>query len=127
MNTTLAQLLAVAATMVAMDAVWLTARAAPSRAMFAAIQGSPLIARYLPAAGVYILMIAGLWYFVVREAKDWISAAQKGAALGAVVYGVYDLTNYATITKWDLTYALADWAWGTVLFGVTAAVAALIV
>lgn len=123
MNTTLAQLLAIAATMIVMDAVWLTARAAPSRTMIAALQGSPLSVRWAPAAGVYALMIAGLWYFVVRETKDWMSAAQKGAALGAVVYGVYDLTNYATLTKWSLPYALADWVWGAVLFGVTAAVA----
>ena len=126
MYTTTTQLLTIAAVMVAMDAVWLTARGAASRTMIAALQGSPLKVRWPPAAIVYVLMIAGLWYFAVREAKDWADAAKRGAALGAVVYGVYDFTNYAILSRWELPYALADWVWGTVLFAVTAGAATLI-
>ena len=117
------QLLTIAAVMVALDAVWLTARGAATRTMFAAIQGSPIVLRWIPAAIVYVLMIAGLWWFAVRDVTSWITAAQKGAALGAVVYGVYDFTNYATITRWELPYAIADLAWGTFLFAATAAAA----
>ena len=117
------QLLTIAAVMVAMDAVWLTARGAASRTMIAAIQGSPLKVRWLPAAIVYVLMIASVWYFAVRDAKGWVDAAKAGAALGAVVYGVYDFTNYAILTQWSFPYAIADWIWGTVLFATTAAVA----
>ena len=117
------QLLTIVAVMVAMDAVWLTARGAASRTMFGALQGSPLKMRWIPAAIVYVLMVAGLWWFAVRGATSWTGAATNGAVLGAVVYGVYDFTNYATLTRWELPYALADLAWGTFLFAVTAGAA----
>ena len=117
------QLLVIALLMLALDAAWLTARAAVSGTVIAAIQGSPLSIRWPAAALCYLVMIAGLWWFAVRPSVDWTDAAANGAALGAVVYGVYDLTSYATLKRFPLSYALADWAWGTVLFAVVAAVA----
>jgi len=117
------ELLTLAAVMVVLDAAWLTARGAASRSMIATLQRSPLTVRLLPAALVYVLMIAGLWWFAVQPAKDWKVAAANGAALGALVYGVYDLTNYSTLTAWPLSYAVADWVWGSVLFATAAAAA----
>ena len=116
------QLLVIALLMLALDAAWLTARAAVSGTVIAAIQGSPLSIRWPAAALCYLVMIVGLWWFAVRPAVDWTDAAFSGAALGAVAYGVYDLTNYATLKRFPLSYALADWAWGTALFAVVAAV-----
>jgi uncharacterized membrane protein len=117
------QLLTVSVVMLALDAVWLTMRAAASGAMIAALQGSPLTIRWSAGALCYIVMILGLWWFAVRPAADWQAAAGSGAALGALVYGVYDLTNYATLKRFPLSYALADWAWGTFLFATVAAIA----
>jgi uncharacterized membrane protein len=119
----ISQLLVIALLMLTLDAVWLTARAAVSGTMIAAIQGSPLSIRWPAAALCYLVMIAGLWWFAVRDTADWADAAFSGAALGAVAYGVYDLTNYATLKRFPLSYALADWAWGTFLFAIVAAVA----
>lgn len=117
------QLLTVAVLMIVMDAVWLYTRAAASGAMIAALQGSPLSIRWPAAALCYVVMIAGLWWFAVRGTASWQAAATQGAGLGALVYGVYDLTNHATLQRFPLSYALADWAWGTFLFGTVAAVA----
>ena len=97
-----------------LDAVWLTAIAPTSRRVIAAIQGSPLQVRWIPALLVYLLIAAGITAFG--------SDAASGALLGAVIYGVYDLTNYATLRAYPLSYAAADIAWGTFLCGaVTAA------
>ena len=110
--------------MVALDSVWLTYVAPTFRTMVTAIQKSPMQIRWIPAAIVYVLMIAGLWWFVVRPcAGNWESAAANGAALGAVVYGVYDMTNLTTLTNYSPTVAIKDMAWGAVLFGTTAATA----
>ncbi len=118
------QLATIAVVMVVLDAVWLTYITPTFRAMIAAIQGVPLQVRWFPAALVYVLMIVSLWWFVVRPAAgDWKTAAANGVALGAVVYGVYDLTNYSTIVKYSPSVTVMDMTWGAFLFAVTAAAA----
>ncbi len=120
----LAQILTVALVIVALDAVWLTANAAFHRQVFAAIQGSPLQVRAVPAVISYALMIAAVWFFAVAPSgADWLAAAGRGAAIGAVMYGVYDMTNMATLTKYPLRYAITDMIWGTVLCATVAAAA----
>jgi len=91
--------------------------------MIAALQGSPLVIRWAPAALCYVVMILGLWFFAVRGIRNWQEAAGRGAALGALVYGVYDLTNHATLSRYPLEFALRDWVWGTFLFAAAAAAA----
>jgi len=111
--------------MLVLDAVWLTATSSSSRQLFAKIQGKPMEIRWFGAAAVYLLMIAALWFFAVEPAKTWYEAAGRGALLGFTTYGVYDMTNYATLTDYSLQFALTDMAWGTYLFAVTAAAAKL--
>ena len=120
------EVLTVAAVMLVMDAIWLTANNATHRIIFAAIQGQPMVIRWIPAAIVYILMIAATWYLAVQPSVDWQGAAVRGALLGAAMYGVYDMTNYATLAKYPLSFAVTDMAWGTFLCAVSASVAALI-
>lgn len=102
-----------------LDAVWLTAIAPTSRRVIAAIQGTPMEIRWIPAFMVYILIAIAIVIFAVP--KEPLTAAGHGAVLGLTLYGVYDLTNYATLRAYPLTYALADMAWGTFLCGTTAA------
>lgn len=117
------QILTVAVLMIVLDVGWLTARTATNGSMFAALQGSPLSIRWPAAILCYIVMIVGLWWFAVRGTASWQAAAANGAGLGALVYGVYDLTNHATLQRFPFSYAVVDWIWGTALFAVVAAVA----
>ena len=48
------------------------------------------------AVMAYILLVIGLYYFIIKERKNLIYAF----LFGLFVYGVYDLTNYATLTNW---------------------------
>jgi uncharacterized membrane protein len=123
MNPLVGQLLTLVVVMLVLDGVYLSSISAQGRAVYAGVQGRPIQARWFAAAMVYVLMIAGLWYFAVSPASDWQDAAFRGALLGAVVYGVYDFTNHALLVKYPLSFALQDWAWGILLFGVSAAVA----
>ena len=61
---------------------------------------------------IYVLLGAGVGVFVVPRASGVGHAAVLGAGLGAVVYGVYDLTNYSTLAAWPLAVTIADIAWG---------------
>ena len=116
-------LLATAAVMLILDAGWLTANNAYHRKVFAALQGAPLQVRWLPAAAVYVLMIVAVWTLAVQPATTPLDAAGRGAILGVAMYGVYDFTNYATLIRYPVAYALTDVAWGTVLCAATAAIA----
>lgn len=102
-----------------LDAVWLTAIAPTSRRVIAGIQGSPLQVRWTPALLVYLLIAAGITAFTQTDTLT--ETAGRGALLGLVIYGVYDLTNYATLTDYPLSYAAADIAWGTFLCAAVAA------
>jgi uncharacterized membrane protein len=123
---TITQILAIIVTMLVLDIAWLTATNATTRPMFAALQGQPLKIRWIPTLAVYAIMVAALWYFAVSPSTNITDAAGRGAALGFSMYGLYDLTNYATLERYTLDFALTDIIWGTFLFTVTAAVAATI-
>ena len=40
--------------------------------------------------------------------------------LGLIIYGVYDATNYATLSQWSLSFALMDTLWGALLMWMVA-------
>lgn len=119
-TTPLLQLLAILVTLLVLDAGWLTAIAPTVRTLWASIQGSPLQIRWIPAAVVYVLLMVGTWFFAVQPATSVLTASYRGAALGLVAYGVYDMTLYATVTKYPLSMALSDMAWGAFLCGAAA-------
>jgi uncharacterized membrane protein len=112
------QLLVLTTVILVADGIWLTANVDSTRKMIAALQGQPLSIRVLPAVIVYAIMIAAVWFFAVRPASSVQEAAGRGAALGFAMYGLYDLTNYATLAKYPLWFALTDIMWGTFLFTV---------
>ena len=116
------ELAVIATVMLAMDLVWLNANADYNKRMFADIQGHPIRMRIIPAVITYILMLIAIWLFVVRETDTWLAAAKRGALLGFLIYGVYDGTNYATLSKYTLRFAVTDALWGAVLFGTVSAV-----
>lgn len=76
-----------------------------------------------PAMAFYALYLFGLVYFVVLRALnegDWKKAALDGALLGLVAYGVYDLTNQATLRHWPVIVTSLDLVWGSILTAVSA-------
>jgi uncharacterized membrane protein len=92
------------------DAVWLFFVGPTALAMTAAIQGSPVAFRVLPALVVYI----ALAYLVQLPATT-----TQAALMGAAVYAVYDFTSLALLKKYSPAMAVADTMWGGVLFAIT--------
>jgi uncharacterized membrane protein len=67
---------------------------------------------------VYAAMAAGLVLFVLPrvEPSKWIrSSIGWGALFGAIVYAIYDLTNYSLFSGWPLHVTCVDIAWGGVI------------
>jgi len=71
---------------------------------------------------VYVLLAIGVVVFVLPRAADVSSAAKYGALFGLVAYGVYDLTNYSTLTQYPLAITIIDLCWGTFASAVCSAV-----
>lgn len=110
----------------ALEATWLwTMRGFYARQLgslgFGKIQSIPAVIM------VYALIAAALLYFVLLPARyeSRPKAILRGALFGASVYGVYNLTNMATLPGYSWTMVAVDTLWGATLFAVAAALAHL--
>ncbi|MBN2052992.1 DUF2177 family protein [Candidatus Woesearchaeota archaeon] len=83
-------------------------------------KGNVLNPRLLPSFIVYFLMVVGIAIFVLPLiiGQSAIISFIWGAAFGFILYGVYDLTNYAIIKKWSLKLTIVDICWGAILCGI---------
>lgn len=78
-----------------------------------------------PAAVFYLFYVVGVVWFVSIPALNVGSIAQAffaGAVLGALAYGTYEFTNFATLKGWTAQMVMVDVIWGAVLTGTSAAV-----
>ena len=106
-----------AATLVAMlavDGLWLSLTASP---LYRAHIGHLMAKSFAPAPAAlfYLLYVAGVTALATTPSASWTGAAARGAILGLVAYGTYDLTNQATLRDWPWLVTAADLAWGTAL------------
>jgi uncharacterized membrane protein len=68
----------------------------------------------------YLIIALGLSLFVLPKAGGNTKLAfLEGAIFGLIVYGVYDLTNLATLKNWSLTMVIVDMLWGMFVCGIT--------
>ena len=72
---------------------------------------------------VYALFAFATLTFVVPLSQgSLLSAFFYGAALGFVIYGVYDFTCVAIFKDWPVMMAFVDWLWGTMLCAFSATI-----
>jgi len=77
---------------------------------------------YWAAVGVYLLLALATTALALPQAADRVgSAFLYGALVGFCLYGVYDLTNHATLRHWPIALLATDMAWGTFLCGTVSA------
>ena len=102
--------------LLAIDAVYLKFIGGPFYSLAVKkIQGNEINFRMYSAVIVYIILITGLYYFVIGPNKT----AKEGAFFGLVIYGVFDFTNHAILDNYSLSLAMMDTIWGMVLCGTT--------
>ena len=80
-----------------------------------AIQGSKIKINFIGAILCYLFLIIGINYFIIKPKKS----VSDAFLLGIVIYGVYETTNYALLSKWSLLTVIIDTLWGGVLFAST--------
>ncbi len=109
--------------LLALDAVWLTLRKQYHMTLFYSIQKSPLTLRWGPTVVVYLLLAFAITWVFQKHSKTLQEAILYGGGVGAIMYGFYDATNYATLSGWTLEMAITDTLWGGVASASAAAVA----
>ena len=79
------------------------------------IQKSPIKLRFSGAIICYVLLVFGLYYFIISQNKKVFDAF----LFGLVIYGVYESTNYALLKDWKFSTLVIDTLWGGILFALT--------
>ena len=119
--------IAIVATMMVLDLLWIGVIARPlyNRGIGHLMAEHP---DFIAALAFYLLFAIGLMAFVVlpRAPGDWHMAAAWGALFGFMAYMTYDLTNLATLRDWPLGLSFIDTAWGCVATGVAATAGKLV-
>lgn len=89
---------------------------------------------YISTIITYLLLALGLYLFVIMPYNmknpnkkynnfcDYTDVVIKAILFGLVVYGVYDMTNLATINSYDTSIAVVDTIWGASLCGIITSV-----
>ena len=102
-----------------LDALFIGAFMKDWHSLLLRVQGEKMEVRMLSAIGAYVLMVIAWVYFVYRPYlvhKSIGQAVKTGAILGFVIYGIFELTNFAIIKKWDMKFVLLDTFWGAILY-----------
>jgi uncharacterized membrane protein len=106
------RLLILACIVFVLDAVFLYSTRSFVIPIYQKIQHAPVTIRYSSAILCYLLIVLGLYYFIIRENRP----IQEALLLGIFVYGVYDLTVLSVFSNYTLEIALMDMVWGGILF-----------
>ena len=72
---------------------------------------------------IYAIFAFATLTFVMPSANgSLLHAFYYGAALGLVIYGVYDFTCLAIFKDWPVMMAFVDWLWGIFLCAASATI-----
>jgi uncharacterized membrane protein len=85
--------------------------------------------RLAPAIVFYLVYPIGIVAFAVMpglRANALPMTSCSAVLFGALAYGTYDLTNYATLRAWTLKIAVIDICYGALASGIAATLAALV-
>jgi uncharacterized membrane protein len=112
---------------VLVDATWLSMM---GNMLYRPVLGDVLLPslKIGPAVAFYAMFPIGIVVFTVMPAlKSGTigTAVVYGLLFGAIAYGTYDLTNYATLRNWNLQITAIDIAYGAVAAAVAGSAAAL--
>jgi len=115
-----------------LDFAWIASNYKRYNDMVEHVSGNPITLNYFAVMITYILLLIGLFYFVLENIDTtdvkttFLTSIQYAGVLGFVVYGVYSFTNLSIFKNYDITIAILDTLWGSVLFTLTAFIVALV-
>ncbi|MGE0632667.1 MAG: DUF2177 family protein [Pseudobdellovibrionaceae bacterium] len=106
-----------------LDTIWLGALAKKiyieKMAAIGRIENGQFHLEFTAVPFVYLLMSAAIVFFVLPRLQNTSITFSffVGAFMGLIVYGVYDMTNMATLKDWSWSLSLIDMTWGCTIFG----------
>jgi len=129
----LTDLIVLAVIILALDSVFLYLAKDIFARQVMLVQGTAIKVNIPSAAACYLLIVLGLYFFVLRHiivpnATSAAAAIQtmrlsdgiKAAFfLGILVYGVYETTTLAILRNWSPMTAVIDTTWGGTLFALS--------
>lgn len=118
---------ATAVSFAAVDYVWLTQL---SSQVYRPTLDSVVLptARLGPATVFYLAYILGVLVLAVWPYRNerLLKTTVMGAALGAMCYATYDLTNQATLIVWATRITIIDICWGTFITALGATIGGVV-
>tara|TARA_A100001011_G_C14314403_1_gene847202 strand:- start:2343 stop:2735 length:393 start_codon:yes stop_codon:yes gene_type:complete len=98
------------------DALYIIAFNSYFKKLFKTVQaGRELSIKYGGFIATYLFMSSIIYYFgIVKKFTP-----SEMFLLGISIYGVYELTNYATLVDWTMQMVILDTLWGGILFMTT--------
>lgn len=114
------------------DLIWIYYNKSLYSTLVKNIQGSNMNIRILGALIAYPLMYIGLIFIVFKlieqdtnKNKVFLSL-RYGALFGLIIYGVFNATNYAMFSSYNLMTGIIDTLWGTFAYFITTFVTLLL-
>lgn len=109
------QFILTAIILVAIEAVYLRIMLPYFNSQIKKIQGKEITPRPYSVVIVYIIIITGLYYFIIGPNKS----AKDGAFFGLVIYGIFNFTNHALLDNYSMSLVMIDLIWGMTICGTT--------
>lgn len=75
---------------------------------------------FIAAFSFYLIYVVGVVALAAAPAKSGSGALWRGALLGLVSYGTYDITNQAVMKDWPWLVTILDILWGSFLTALVA-------
>ena len=83
--------------------------------MIMRVQNSEIKLKIIPTIVCYIILISGIYYFIIYKNSTLFEAF----LLGFFTYGVYETTNMSILKDWNYKIGIIDTIWGGILFLLT--------
>ena len=77
------------------------------------VQRVAMIPKTYGVIASYAVILFAFYYFILRTKRP----VREAALLGGVINGVYELTNYSLLKKWELSTVALDTLWGATSWG----------
>lgn len=110
------------------DFIWLTLMKPHYNSLVRGVQRRPLVVNMYGAVFSYVCVLGSIFLFALPAVKTAIKSKKYsplaasfifGGMLGFFIYGVFNFTNIAIFSNYDMNMAAIDTLWGTVLYTIT--------
>ena len=105
------------------DMIWLQGFSSLHKAQYEKVQKSPLQIDMKAGSVFYILAAIAYFEVIKKMSINKQDAFKKGALLGLLMYGTFDITNKTIFKDYTWEYAIKDTLWGTFAMGLTSYIA----